>query len=147
MSRLTSATVEITHEGKTYGGHLIDEFYRDEPLGVYRMVLNKKLLGLFDAGYTQVPAEERKKLRRAPLASWLFSYYSTHRKPYPLKVESLHALCGSNVQNIRKFRQNLKAALERLVDIGVLVSWEIKADKVYVQRKAREAIAGPKARD
>lgn len=147
VSRLTSATVEITHEGKTYGGHLIDEFYRDEPLGVYRMVLNKKLLGLFDAGYTQVPAEERKKLRRAPLASWLFSYYSTHRKPYPLKVESLHALCGSNVQNIRKFRQNLKAALERLVDIGVLVSWEIKADKVYVQRKAREAIAGPKARD
>ena len=133
VSRLTSATVEITHEGNTYGGHLIDEFYRDEHSGLYRMILNKKILSLYDAGYTQTRKQHRKALRRKPLAQWLSGYYSSHRKPYPLKVETLHALSGSNA-TLKKFKQNLAKALDELVTLGILTSWKIEAAKVYVER-------------
>lgn len=47
------------------------------------------------------------------LAAWLASYYSTHAKPFPVKVEDLFRWSGV-VCELREFRRRLKRALERL---------------------------------
>ena len=49
----------------------------------------------------------------AGLASWLASFYSTHSKPYPLKVTDLYAYTGVTCEP-REFRRMLKTALEKL---------------------------------
>ena len=49
----------------------------------------------------------------AGLASWLASFYSTHAKPYPLKVANLYELSGVTCE-LREFRRMLKTALEKL---------------------------------
>jgi hypothetical protein len=47
------------------------------------------------------------------LASWLASFYSTHAKPYPLKVADLYRYAGVTCE-LREFRRMLKIALEKL---------------------------------
>lgn len=29
------------------------------------------------------------------LAQWLHGFYASHAKPFPIKIETLHRLCGS----------------------------------------------------
>lgn len=49
----------------------------------------------------------------AGLAAWLASFYSTHSKPYPLKVADLYSYAGVTCE-MREFRRMLKTALEKL---------------------------------
>jgi len=49
----------------------------------------------------------------AGLAAWLASFYSTHAKPYPLKVADLYRYAGVTCEP-REFRRMLKTALEKL---------------------------------
>lgn len=49
----------------------------------------------------------------AGMASWLASFYSTHAKPYPLKIAQLYALTGATCE-LREFRRLLRTALEKL---------------------------------
>lgn len=49
----------------------------------------------------------------AGLASWLASFYSTHAKPYPLKVQDLYDYSGVTCE-LREFRRMLKTALDKL---------------------------------
>lgn len=49
----------------------------------------------------------------AGLAAWLASFYSTHAKPYPLKVADLYSYAGVTCE-LREFRRMLKTALEKL---------------------------------
>jgi hypothetical protein len=148
FARLTASTIEITHGGKTYGGHLIDEFFIDEDTGVRRLIVNKKMLSMYEAGYTQIVWQARQKLKRKPLALWLFSYYSSHKLPLPITVETLHCLSGSSAE-VRKFKTRLQNALDELILIGFLNSWVIekqegdKLEKVYVSRKNGQKAINP----
>lgn len=49
----------------------------------------------------------------AGLASWLASFYSTHAKPYTLKVSDLYGYAGVTCEP-REFRRMLKTALDKL---------------------------------
>ncbi|WP_157641899.1 plasmid replication initiator TrfA [Burkholderia ubonensis] len=49
----------------------------------------------------------------AGLAAWLASFYSTHSKPYPLKVSDLYSYAGVTCE-LREFRRMLKTALDKL---------------------------------
>lgn len=59
------------------------------------------------------------------LPAWLVGFYSTHAKPYPVKIEDLFRWSGV-VCDLREFRRRLKNALSRLqkddVSEGVRVS-------------------------
>jgi len=72
------------------------------------------------------------------LAKWLHSFYSTHKEPFPHKVETLHKLTASNAKDLRTFRPKLKAALALLVERGFFLSARIdpKSDLVIVERAA-----------
>ena len=77
---------------------------------------------------------QRMALKKRPLAHWLHGYYSSHAKPFPVKVETLHRLCGSQNTAIKGFKQELKSALEKLEEVTHW-RWEIDAsDLVHLSK-------------
>lgn len=111
--------------------------------GNYVVEITRELITLFDRGFTQIQWEQRRNLKQKPLACWLQMYYSSHAKPYPVTVDFLRKQSGSNVAELRKFRQNLKAALEEIKAVGVIKAWCIDADKVTVDRFGTTATPVP----
>ncbi len=141
--RLTGSAVEITFEIKehlnqksyTYVGSLVDEFYYSSDNSCYLLRINPKLARLFDAGWTQVQWQQR-RLLKTDLAKWLHGFYASHRAPYPIKVNTLKLLCGSSYGRLSDFRSKLRRALDELVNVEMLESWEIdKTDKVHVTKR------------
>jgi hypothetical protein len=52
----------------------------------------------------------RHELDGKPLAQWLHGFYASHAKPFPLKIETLHRICGSEAGEMWKFAQTLRKA-------------------------------------
>ena len=135
FARLGSCSVEITHNGKTYFGSLIEGGVRDEYTGQYVLNLNPGLVKLYGAGmWTAIDWEQRLLLRRKPLAQWLHGFYASHADPHPMKVETLHQLSGSRNKDKWGFKRDLIKALENLKTVGSILDFEIKNDLVYVKR-------------
>ncbi len=134
LTRLSACEVELRQGDYVYGGSLVVEHYRDEATGRYVIVLNPKLIKLYRAGYTQIEHDDIKKLGRKNLAKWLYRYYASHEKPYPVTIDKIHELCGSSNPHKGSFTRDLKNALSSLVDIGFLRSCKIESGKVYVQK-------------
>lgn len=132
--RLGSALVEITHNRKTYAGTFL-EFYCDEDTGSYRLEINPKLKRLYDAGWTAIDWQQRKKLMRKPLAQWLHGFLASHAEPLPLTVKYIQQLSGSRNPATRSFKRQLKTALAELQAIGAIVSYCFDGDKVIIRRK------------
>lgn len=133
FARLGSGWVEVTwtKEQKTFAGSIVSKVYRDEETGRSVVILDKDIMQLFAAGWTMLDWDSRLALGKNNLAKWLQNLYSSHAKPYPMKVETLHDLSAST-EVLRKFRFRLRAALDELVRVGTLTSWEIKNDLVSV---------------
>lgn len=138
IARLIGGVVEITwlETGQTFIGSLVEKAFRDEGTQRYVVILDEKILGLFDTGYTQVDWRVRQRLAGNSLAKWLHGFYSTHASPIPYKVATIKALCGSNVERLVDFRKALRVALNKLVSVKGLTSWEItkETDLLKVRR-------------
>ena len=133
FARLTATAVEISDGRRTYGGNLL-EFYREEDTGRTVLEINPKLAPFFGRSqWTQIDWEQRQRLRGKPLALWLHGFYATHAKPYPLTVEYLHKLSGSQTKQVWKFKQNLTQGLKELVTVGAIEAFEIVGDLVHVR--------------
>ena len=133
IARLAGAVVELTQDGRTYGGTLL-EFYRDEATGRTVLEINPKLAAFYGpTQWTQIDWEQRQRLRGKPLALWLHGFYASHAAPYPLRVEYMHKLSGSQTKQVWKFKQNLTQALEELAAVGAIQAFEIRDDLVHVR--------------
>lgn len=116
ITRLKANAVEIKHDHYTYAGSLIDEFFREEEQHKYAIKLNKNLRDLFE-NYTYIDFQQRLALRTHPLAQWLHGFYSSHHKPFPLKISTIKELCGSQCEEAREFKRSLDKALGELCRI------------------------------
>ena len=133
LARLTATAVEISDGRRTYGGNLL-EFYRDEDTGHTGLEINPKLAKFYGRSqWTQIDWEQRQRLRGKPLALWLHGFYASHAAPYPLSVEYLHKLSGSQTKQLRYFKKNLAQALRDLEATGVIEAFEIVGDLVHVR--------------
>lgn len=149
MARLKSCSVEILssdiEKSFTGGLGLVANFYRDEITQRYAIEFDEKMRKLYDAGYTHVDWEQRRKLKGNALAQWLHGFYSTHAAPLRYKVATLRELCGSTAGvasgRLTDFRKPLRVALERLKDVGAITGWAIdpKTDLVTVRRKGSKS--------
>ncbi len=133
--RLAGCCVEITIDRYTYGGSLL-EFFRDEEAAVYVVRLNPRILEMYKAGWTAIDWDIRQSLRRKPLALWLHGWLSSNAENYPVKVETLHRLSGSTTKDIKHFRANLRAVLDKLQAVGIITAWRIdpETDLVHIER-------------
>lgn len=139
LSRIKATGLDVKVGRYGYEGSLIDEVYRDEDSRAYVILLNPKLRALFEPDqFTQIEWAVRHTLDGKPLAQWLHGYYSSHAKPYPVKVETLHKLCGSEAE-LRRFRQTLCNALADVTDAskfhGLSFRFELRGSLVYIEKK------------
>ena len=135
LLRLTACAVEVEHDGKTYFGPLIKSGAKDDVTRHYGIELNKGIIKLFgDAQWTALDWNQRQELRGQPLAQALHAFYSSHRAPFSVKLATLQAYPGSRNKQAASFKRQVLAALEQLVNVGFLVSYEIKDGLVSVVR-------------
>lgn len=139
LSRIKATGLDVKVGRYGYEGSLIDEVYRDGNSRAYVIRLNPKLRAIFEPDqFTQIEWAVRHKLDGKPLAQWLHGYYSSHAKPYPVKVETLHKLCGSEAE-LRRFRQTLCNALADVAEAskfhGLSFRSELRGNLVFVERK------------
>ena len=151
IRRLTACAVEITVGRKTFGSPLIEGFTRDEVTGEQVLFLSPRLSVLFDDGdYTRIDWETRRSLGK-DLAKWLHGYIASHRatekSPHRIGLKKLHELCGSETEEPRKFRQQLREAMEELQASGVVAAWRITpGDALEIVRpdRKRQILEGEK---
>ncbi|MBL8473658.1 MAG: hypothetical protein JNM98_17835 [Rhodocyclaceae bacterium] len=133
--RLTACAVEITHEGKTYFGPLVKAGLKDELTSHYRVELNRELIRLFGENqWTALDWQQRQLLRGKHLAQALHAFYSSHRQPFPIKIDTLRSYVGSRNAQKAGFKVKLRTALDELVKIGFLTNYAIDGDIVAVDR-------------
>jgi hypothetical protein len=133
--RLTACAVEIlVGNQKTFFSSLIDHGVKNEETGYYKIQLSKSLLKLYEQN-TWVDFEQRASLKRKPLAQFLHGYYSSHKVPFAVKIETIHKLSGSKNKRMANFKILTESALKELVKIGFLESYIIDKCKVEVKKK------------
>lgn len=141
ITRLIACAVEITHEGRTYTGSMVEGSSKDQITSHYVVRLNRDLIRLYgETQWTAIDWKQRLELRRKPLAQALHAYYSSHRTPYPVKLGTLQRLTGSRNEQAAGFKRRCRAALDQLAQIGFLQDYSIDGDTVTVKR----AIALPR---
>jgi len=145
LRRLIASAVEINVEINhgyrsdqyTYAGSLIDEFYYNAKDSTYFLKINPKLSSLFDSGWTKLQWQQRLFLK-TDLAKWLHGFFASHRAPYPVKVETLKHLCGSECKRMTDYRRKLRTALDELCATGAIDAWKIdQVDKVHVKKSKK----------
>ena len=133
LVHLTATAVEIKGaDSRLYWGSLLPDGAAELENGYYTVVINRQLIKLFERGFTVIEWQQRKALARRPLAQALHVWLCSHEKPYPVTVQYLHDITGSQTKALKHFRASLRAALDVLKAIGVLADWYIdETDKVH----------------
>lgn len=137
FNHLTATSVSIMHDGKRiFWGSLLPRGALDIETGEIVIEITRDLAKLFARGLSRVQWEERRKIGRHPLAQWLHLYYAGHAKPVPVSVVWLQKHSGSDTATLRKFRQSLRKALQKLQTVEAIEGWEIdpQTDLVHIQR-------------
>jgi len=133
--RLTACAVQVTHEGKTYFGPLIKSGAKDELTSHYAIELNRELIRLYgETQWTAIDWKQRRQLGRKPLAQALHAYFSSHRAPFVVTLTFLQKITGSRNSQAASFKRQCKAALEELVKLGFLASYQMDGQRVSVRR-------------
>jgi hypothetical protein len=144
IERLVASALTIKQGRYTYIGSLIRFAAKDENTQEWVIELDPRLRPLFAADqFTQVQWAVRQALNGKPLAQWLHGFYASHAKPYPMRMETLLKLAGSEDANPRSAHQTLRQALDAVAEAsaahGEGFSYEIRGDLVYVEKKAQGA--------
>lgn len=139
IERLRANAVRMKQGRYTFIGGLIDEAYKDEETQEWVIVVNPKLRALYASDqFTQVDWGVRQALGGHQLAQWLHGFYSSHAKPYPMHMDTLLKLCGSEDANPRSARQTLRKALASLAEAseahGQPFRYVIQGDLVRVEK-------------
>lgn len=151
LARLSSSAVEVADGKKAYFGPLLHHGVRDDVTDKYVIEINPAIIAIFGTdGWTGVEYQIRKSLQKKQLAQWLHGFYSSHARPFPMKVETLLQLCGSQAKLLKNFRTDLRNALATLAEA---TGWtcEIDGDDLVcvtktpalAQRKHLEAAGKP----
>lgn len=141
IERLRANAIRMQQGRYSFIGGLVDEAYKDEETQEWVIVLNPKLRALYGADqFTQIEWTVRHALDGKPLAQWLHGFYASHAKPFPIRMDTLLKLAGSEDVNPRSaqqtLRKNLDAVTEASTAHGEGFSYEIHGDLVHVEKKA-----------
>ena len=144
IERLVANAVTVRQGSHTYIGSLIRFAAKDEDTQEWVIELDSRLRPLFaEDQFTQVEWEVRHALDGHQLAQWLHGFFSSHARPFPLKIETLHRLCGSEAGLMSDFAKKLRKALSAVecasAGCGDRFSWEIRDGLVHVTRRGSKS--------
>lgn len=140
ITRLVANALEVKQGRYSYMGSMIAGAAKDEETQEWVIELNPKLRPLFAADqFTQIDWSVRHALSGQPLAQWLHGFYASHAKPYPVRMDTLLELSGSENDSPTSSRQKLRKALDAVAEAGAAhsqpFSYEIQGDLVHVKKK------------
>ena len=139
LTRLVATALDIEQGRYHYTGSLINEIDRDAVTGMLTIEINPKIIALYQYDqYTKIHFELCRELKK-PLAQWLFRFYSSHAKPHPYKIETIHGLCRSDAKSLNDFKKNtLKNALNEVSVVsakyGLNFQYEIKNNLLHITK-------------
>lgn len=138
--RLVANALEVKQGRYSYMGSMIAGAAKDEETQEWVIELNPKLRPLFAADqFTLIDWDVRHALSGQPLAQWLHGFYASHAKPYPIRMDTLLELSGSENNSPTSARQTLRKALDAVTEAGAAhgqpFSYEIQSDLVHVEKK------------
>lgn len=115
ITRLTSSVIDIEHNNQFAYFEGLLKGKRDAVSKHYVIEINPNITKLFGSdSWTMINWEQRQILRSQPLAQWLHGFYASHARPYPIKVSTLHRVCGSQSNYLNNFRDVLRDSLMKL---------------------------------
>lgn len=147
LKRLTATAIGIQRDGTSvYWGSLLPEGAAKLDNGEFVIHINRQLIKLFDRGFTTIEWEQRRALAKKPLAQHLHAWICSHTKPFPVSVEYLRDLTGSNTKDLKHFRANLKNALEEILEeTGAITAYHIdEEDKVHITKAPYDSSSAKK---
>lgn len=113
IKRLVGHSVEIEQGRMMYIGNLFAGAARDKETAEWLIDTNPRITALLDGNnFTLVGWSVRHSLAGQQLAQWLHGFYSSHADPFPIKVETLYELSGSEAKDAAMFKKVLKRSLE-----------------------------------
>jgi plasmid replication initiation protein len=146
LHRLHDTRVVISRKGadeKTaISGNLIASFSYQETKDAdrWRVEIGTHMLELLGPGVQTRYLLEMDRALKSSLARYLLRFYSSHTKHvYPIKVETMRSFTGTNM-SLREFRRALKNALNELLALHAISSWEIEDDKIKVEKEPLKQI-------
>ncbi len=122
IDRLTSGFIVMKSDRWRFKGHLvessltlIDEKTASEEDKKKQFIrINPELRDLFMAGeMVRIEIADRNKLS-GQLSKWLYCFYITHDNPFPMKVETIKTLSGSQIKDNYEFIRKLKKSFSEL---------------------------------
>ncbi len=136
LTKLTATAIGIERDGKAvYWGSILPEGAAKLDNGEFVVLINRQLIKLFDRGFTTIQWEHRRKLNKKPLAQHVHAWICSHDKPFPVTVDYLSQLTGSQTKELKNFRRHLKKALAEIQKAGAISAWHIdQEDKVHVTK-------------
>jgi hypothetical protein len=143
IERLVANALTIKQGSYSYIGSLIGFAAKDEETQEWVIELDPRLRPLFVADqFTQVEWAVRHALDGRQLAQWLHGFYASHAEPYPMRMETLLKLAGSEDANPRSAQQTLRKALDAVAEASKAhsesFSYAIRGDLVHVEKKAKK---------
>lgn len=151
--RMRASAIHIEKTGANgkkmfWTGGLIDEFAYDENTDKLVILVSSRIAKLFEPGrFTTVDHTVRRSLSRHSLSMWLQLYLCSHRRPYPIKIETLRNLSGHSEMPMFRFRALLSRSVEKLVESyekhGVECEYALDKNKLFFQfNEGVEALPG-----
>lgn len=140
----TAVVIQSSRLKKKVGLSMVRRFLFQDELGSrlsrWQVWIEPEMAELFGGlYYTQIEWEMRLVLPSG-LTTWLMGFFSTHRKPFPVRLETLMAtISRHNPEKNRRartdFKRDITRALNELVSVGFLTAFEIdKEGLVTVKR-------------
>jgi hypothetical protein len=144
ITRLVASALTVKQGRYSYIGSLIAGAAKDEQTQEWVIELDPRLRPLFAGDqFTYIEWAVRRSMDGHQLAQWLHGFFSSHAQPYPIKIETLHRLCGSEAGEMWKFAQTLRKALDDVSKAcaahGEAFKYAIRGDTVYPERRGSGA--------
>jgi hypothetical protein len=140
--RLVRATVEIEGKNYHYAGHLIDEVVMSKSKQLdpsatsadddYYFKLSPKMASLFGPEQSSFLSIADRSAIKLPLAKWLHAFIVSTPQAFPAHIAKLREMSGSSESEKYRFRGRLSAAMQELVDNGVLVSFRLDRTTAFI---------------
>lgn len=109
-------------QGGPYAGHLVT---CELPLALVFL--------LQGSHHTRILWIQRNALR-SPVAKWLINYLSSHREPFPIKLDTVITGAGLLTKDKYEAKRTIQNALRELLSVGFLEQFDIQKGLITVSR-------------